>query len=85
MPDSMAGSVQLLKGPMATKQATSSYSMSRALHSRLHKALPRHGDRSKLVARLIEMWLDHEIMATNVFLRSNVSVVQSNTKNPITA
>ena len=43
--------------------------MSPHLHRRLHAALPRYGDKSKLVARLIEMWLDREIIATNVQLR----------------
>jgi hypothetical protein len=55
---------------MATQQATSSFSMSRQLHRRLRAALPRHGDRSKLVARMIEMYLDGEIVVTNVALRN---------------
>ena len=53
-----------------TRQATSSFSMSRALHRRLREALPRHGDRSKLVARMIEMYLDGQITVTNVALRN---------------
>lgn len=55
---------------MSTKQATSSFSMSRQLHRRLRTALPRHGDRSKLVARMIEMYLDGELQVTNVVLRN---------------
>lgn len=44
--------------------------MSRALHRRLRETLPRHGDRSKLVARMIEMYLDGELQVTNVVLRN---------------
>ena len=60
---------------MATQQATSSFSMSRSLHRRLRAALPRHGDRSKLVARMIEMYLNGEITVTNVALR-NTGITQ---------
>jgi|HubBroStandDraft_4_1064222.scaffolds.fasta_scaffold40980_3 hypothetical protein len=42
--------------------------MPRALHKRFADALPRHGDRSKAVARMIEMWLDGQIMLHNVKL-----------------
>ena len=47
-----------------SKYSTSSYSIPRQLHSRLKAALPKHGDRSKLVTRMIEMWLDKEIVVT---------------------
>lgn len=60
---------------MPTVQATSSFSMSRALHRRLAQALPRHGDRSKLVARMIEMYLDGELQVTNVVLRNTKILV----------
>lgn len=63
---------------MVQQRATPSFSMERALHKRLAQALPRHGDRSKLVARLIEMWLNREVIVYNVLLKSN-SVAQSNT------
>ena len=47
---------------MATKShATPSFSMTRQLHRRMIDALPRYGDRSKLVAHLLERWLDGHI------------------------
>lgn len=58
--------------------ATSSYSMPRELHKALSRRLPRHGDKSRLVTRLIEMWLAGEIQVTQVYLRS-LSVAAPNT------
>lgn len=49
-----------------------SVSMPRSIERRLTAALPRYGDKSKLVARLLEMWLDREIIATNVYVRRKV-------------
>jgi hypothetical protein len=41
---------------------TSSISLSHDLHKQLKRTLPRWGDRSRLVARLLEMWLGGEII-----------------------
>lgn len=60
---------------MATQQATPSFSMSPALLRRLRLMLPRHGDRSKLVACLLEMWMNNEIDVSNrVILKSRVAL-----------
>jgi len=65
---------------MRRDHATSSYSMPKATHQALSRKLPRFGDRSKLVARLIEMWLSGEIIVTGVSLKSlSVNVAHSNT------
>jgi hypothetical protein len=50
----------------------SSFSLKRETAKRLKVALPRHGDRSRLIAKLLEMWLDGRISLaeTGLILRS---------------
>jgi hypothetical protein len=55
---------------MATNQSVTSFSLPRQLQRRFAAKLPRHGDRSKLLSRMIEMWLNGEIQVTGVSLRS---------------
>jgi hypothetical protein len=59
---------------MATQFATPSFSMPRALHRRLDNALPRYGDKSKLVACLIEMWLDGALPPIRVHVHHRVVI-----------
>jgi len=59
-----------------------SYSIPKTTHRRLRQALPRHGDRSRLVSRLLEMWLAGEVSPIGLYLRSKphlpFNVAQSN-------
>lgn len=64
---------------MAKPYATSSYSMSVSLHRRLKLALPRHGDRSKVVAKLIEMFLDGQVKPDVQLKSRQFSVAHNNT------
>ena len=55
---------------MPTPQAyVTSFSTTKSLMRRLRDALPRYGDRSRLIHRLLEMWLSGEILVYNVNLR----------------
>lgn len=64
--------------------------MSYQLHRALARRLPRHGDRSKLVVRMIEMWLRGDIQIPDLRLKSlsaggctaTSNVAESNTKSP---
>ena len=64
---------------MASAQSTSSISMPRALERRLRSVTPMYGDRSRLICRLVEMWLDGKIHVDNLKLRSqnarNINIV----------
>ncbi len=67
--------------PMATQQKVTSFSMPEPLYRALSRRLPRHGDRSRLLTRLVEMYLTGEVVPSGVSLQPHFSVAQSNTNS----
>lgn len=49
-----------------------SVSMPASLHKRFNTALYRYGDKSRLIAHLIERWLDNDIQVSQSVVRRRV-------------
>lgn len=56
--------------PNVVNHVVTSVSMPAALQHRLALRLPRYGDRSKLITRMIELWLGDELHVPGLRLRS---------------
>ena len=56
--------------PRSATHATPSHSIPRQLHDRFRQRLPGYGDRSRVVTRLIELWLDRKLPPLDLRLRS---------------
>lgn len=61
----------LVKFPtIVQNHKVTSFSMPTLLHERLAMTLPHYGDRSKLIVRLVELWLNRDIHVPGLCLRS---------------